>query len=89
MKFHSTSADPEMQSHIDAYISNGRVEFEVYVLVCVKMFGKRPFYTLNNPRYLFDPLNKISAQFAVPNYFNFSNLPPNDFLVFLCIQVEF
>jgi len=89
MKFHSTSADPEMQSHIDAYISNGRAEFEVYVLVCVKMFGKRPFYTLNNPRYLFDPLNKISAQFAVPNYFNFSNLPPNDFLVFLFIQVEF
>jgi hypothetical protein len=43
MKFHSTSADPEMQSHIDAYVSTGRAEFEVLVLVCVKMFGKRPF----------------------------------------------
>jgi hypothetical protein len=61
MKFHSTSADPEMHSHIDAYISNGRAEFEVFILVCVKMLGERSFYTLNHPCYLFDPLNKISA----------------------------
>jgi hypothetical protein len=62
MMFRSTPADPEMQSHIDACISKGRAEFEVFVLVCVKMFGKRPLFTLNNPHYLFDPLNKISAQ---------------------------
>jgi hypothetical protein len=62
MMFRSTPADPEMQSHIDACISKGRAEFEVFVLVCVKMFGQRPSYILNDPRFLFDPLGEISAQ---------------------------
>jgi hypothetical protein len=30
-------ADPEMQSHIEACISSGRADFEVFVLVCLKM----------------------------------------------------
>jgi hypothetical protein len=30
-------ADPEMQNDIDICISNGKAEFDVLVLVCIKM----------------------------------------------------
>jgi len=30
------TCDPEMQSHIEACISSGRADFEVFVLVCLK-----------------------------------------------------
>lgn len=76
MKLHCTSADPEMQSHIDACISNGSAEFEVFVLVCLKTFGKRPFCTTKNPCYLFDPWTKFWAQFAAANYFDWSKICP-------------
>jgi hypothetical protein len=46
IKFGSISADPEMQNKIDSYISDGKGDFDVFVLVCFKYSYSEPINKL-------------------------------------------
>ncbi|XP_035818239.1 uncharacterized protein [Zea mays] len=71
------TCDPEMQSHIDAYISNGRAEFEVFVLAYSPEEWELATLVLTRPNYqikfkktgeaIIDEKYSQSLQMKIPN----------------------
>jgi len=57
-------------------------------MLCNMIIRKVCFTILNNPLSPLKPLNKMSAQFIPPNYFNRSNLLPTSDIFFVSLYTN-